>query len=144
MNFKFLHCNFKFDVVFVTVPSCLTMRYEAIVTIIFFLISNFFTLKPFKINFNNFSIYLNLHTVPILCIIVLLASRCIGGEQLKYGFVGDETHLRPYDILLLFLSLVRFIDCIPCTIKAYDFIGLYCVIARCNGIAPVSCILGIK
>ncbi|TIA99570.1 hypothetical protein E3P94_02149 [Wallemia ichthyophaga] len=81
MNFKFLHCNFKFDVV------------------------NFFTLKPFKINFNNFSIYLNLHTVPILCIIVLLASRCIGGEQLKYGFVGDETHLRPYDILLLFLSL---------------------------------------
>lgn len=82
------------------------MNYRAIVTIIFFLISNFFTVRPFKIPCKRFNIHLNLHTVPVFSIIVLLAAQCIDGEQLKYGFVGDETHLRPYDILLLFLSLV--------------------------------------
>ncbi|EIM23955.1 hypothetical protein WALSEDRAFT_34468 [Wallemia mellicola CBS 633.66] len=81
------------------------MNYRAIVTIIFFLISNFFTVRPFKIPCKRFNIHLNLHTVPVFSIIVLLAAQCIDGEQLKYGFVGDETHLRPYDILLLFLSL---------------------------------------
>lgn len=117
------------------------MNYKAVVTIIFFLISNLFTVKAFKIKFKKLNIHLNLHTVPVFCIIVLLASKCIGGEQLKYGFVGDETHLRPYDILLLFLSLVSSISCVLPAIKADDFIGLYCVIFGCNRLTSIPCIL---
>ncbi|PWN25485.1 hypothetical protein BDZ90DRAFT_233936 [Jaminaea rosea] len=51
-------------------------------------------------------VYLNLNHVnaPIVGILFLLATKTIGGEQIKLGIVGDG-HVEPYDTLLLFLSL---------------------------------------
>lgn len=49
---------------------------------------------------------INLNVGPILAVLVLLASKCIGNVEFRAGIkgVGD---VHPYDILLLFLSLVR-------------------------------------
>ena len=91
------------------------MNYKSILTIILFLISNLFVVNPIKINLRKFNLHLNLYTVPITCIIILLASKCIGGDEIKYGFVGDGTHLKPYDILLLFVSLALVVSSIEVT-----------------------------
>ncbi|CAO1613706.1 unnamed protein product [Sympodiomycopsis kandeliae] len=50
--------------------------------------------------------YLTLNHVstPIIGILLLLASKTIGGEEIKLGIVGDEG-VEPYDVLALFISL---------------------------------------
>ncbi|KAL7416003.1 hypothetical protein BDY24DRAFT_380768 [Mrakia frigida] len=48
---------------------------------------------------------LGLNSAPVLAVLVLLASRSIDGTTLRMGIVGEETGVRPYDIMLLFISL---------------------------------------
>lgn len=52
-----------------------------------------------------FKVHLDLNIGPVLAVLILLASKCIGIEEFRAGIkgVGD---VHPYDILLLFLSLV--------------------------------------
>lgn len=59
--------------------------------------------KPFQRQKHYFNIDLNIG--PLLAVLILLASKCIGITEVGAGIkgVGD---VRPYDILLLFVSLV--------------------------------------
>lgn len=47
---------------------------------------------------------LNHVSAPITGILFLLATKTIGGEEIKLGIVGDEG-VEPYDVLALFISL---------------------------------------
>lgn len=52
---------------------------------------------------------LDLRTAPPIGLLVLLAATAADGNTIKRGIVGDES-MRPYDVLVLFISLVC---CIP-------------------------------
>ncbi|KZT61161.1 hypothetical protein CALCODRAFT_464540 [Calocera cornea HHB12733] len=43
-------------------------------------------------------------TVPVIAVLLLLATRCIGGEDVYKGIVGSNG-IKPYDIMCLFISL---------------------------------------
>lgn len=49
---------------------------------------------------------LDLKTAPPIGLLVLLASTASDGETIKKGIVGDGS-MQPYDVLVLFISLVR-------------------------------------
>lgn len=48
---------------------------------------------------------LNLATAPWIGIVILLATRSIGFEEIKTGIVGS-TGIKPYSIMILFFSFV--------------------------------------
>ena len=45
-------------------------------------------------------------TVPLFAVLLLLATRCIDGDDLRRGIVG-EGGVEPLSIMALFISLVR-------------------------------------
>lgn len=49
---------------------------------------------------------LSLETAPLIGVIILLASTTIDGSTIRLGVKGDE-NVKPYDVLVLFISLVR-------------------------------------
>lgn len=49
---------------------------------------------------------LSLKTAPVIGVLLLLATTTINGSTIKLGIVGDE-NIKPYDVLVLFISLVR-------------------------------------
>jgi hypothetical protein len=49
---------------------------------------------------------LDLRTAPVIGVILLLATTTINGNTIKLGVKGDE-NIKPYDVLVLFISLVR-------------------------------------
>lgn len=51
---------------------------------------------------------LDLRTAPVIGVLLLLASRSINVDVLRLGIVGDGG-VRPFDVLVLFISLVRFL-----------------------------------
>lgn len=55
----------------------------------------------------NLRITIDLRTAPILGVLILLATKTIGVEALKLGIVGDSG-VKPYNVLVLFISLVSF------------------------------------
>lgn len=85
------------------------------------------TAKPLKRHTYHLSIDLNVG--PIAAVLVLLASKSIGIVEFRAGIkgVGD---LHPYDILLLFLSLVLSYRC-PCLRREINIIsGLHSYFPR--------------
>jgi hypothetical protein len=48
---------------------------------------------------------LDLRTAPVVGVILLLATTTINGSTIRLGIVGDE-NIKPYDVLVLFISLV--------------------------------------
>lgn len=49
---------------------------------------------------------LSLLTAPLIGVILLLATTTINGSTIRLGVVGDE-NVKPYEVLVLFISLVR-------------------------------------
>ena len=49
---------------------------------------------------------LDLRTAPVIGVILLLATTTINGNTIRLGVKGDE-NIKPYDVLVLFISLVR-------------------------------------
>lgn len=49
---------------------------------------------------------LSLETAPLIGVIILLASTTIDGSTIRLGVKGDE-NVKPYDVLVLFISLVK-------------------------------------
>lgn len=48
---------------------------------------------------------LDLRTAPVIGVILLLATTTSDGNTIKLGIKGDE-NIKPYDVLVLFISLV--------------------------------------
>lgn len=48
---------------------------------------------------------LDLRTAPVAGVVLLLITTTIDGSVLRHGIVGEEG-VRPYDVLVLFISLV--------------------------------------
>lgn len=48
---------------------------------------------------------LDLRTAPVIGVILLVATTTIDGSTIRLGVVGDES-IKPYDVLVLFISLV--------------------------------------
>lgn len=75
-------------------------------------------------------------SAPVIGVLILLASLCIGGQQVVDGIVG-EGGVVPYDVLLLFLSLaymaisldatglLRYLACHVCQRASFDGRVLY-------------------
>ena len=51
---------------------------------------------------------LEVRTAPVVGVILLLATTSINGNTIRLGIKGDE-NIKPYDVLVLFISLVRMI-----------------------------------
>ena len=49
---------------------------------------------------------LDLRTAPVVGVVLLLATTTINGNTVRLGIKGDE-NIKPYDVLVLFISLVR-------------------------------------
>ncbi|EKM53631.1 uncharacterized protein PHACADRAFT_260089 [Phanerochaete carnosa HHB-10118-sp] len=52
-----------------------------------------------------YHIYLNFITVPLFCVLILLACKAIDGIVLKRGIIGADG-VKPINIMALFISLV--------------------------------------
>lgn len=52
------------------------------------------------------AVVLDLRTAPAAGVVLLLVTTTIDGSVLRQGIVGEEG-VRPYDVLVLFISLVR-------------------------------------
>ncbi|KAJ7216582.1 hypothetical protein GGX14DRAFT_442096 [Mycena pura] len=76
----------------------------SIVTLVIFVLSITFVIRPVKIRIRDKRIPINLTTAPILAIAILWASQCLGPTQIRDGIVGTEG-VKPYNILILFFSL---------------------------------------
>ena len=78
----------------------------AIATLVVFIISIFFVIRPVSIPTPHPipRIPLNLTTAPILAILLLWAAQCIDPAVIRNGIVGTEG-IKPYNILILFFSL---------------------------------------
>lgn len=50
---------------------------------------------------------LDLRSAPLIGVIILLATTAISGDVVRVGIVGSPTGVQPYDVLVLFISLVR-------------------------------------
>lgn len=48
---------------------------------------------------------LSLETAPVIGVLLLLATTTINGSTIRLGVKGDE-NVKPYDVLVLFISLV--------------------------------------
>jgi hypothetical protein len=53
---------------------------------------------------------ISLETAPFIGVLILLASTTIDGSTIRLGIKGDE-NIKPYDVLVLFISLVRISFC---------------------------------
>jgi Na+/H+ antiporter NhaD/arsenite permease-like protein len=81
---------------------------HAITTLVIFIISIFFVIVPVRIPLPSrrfpTHIPINLTTAPIAAILILWAAQCLGPSVIRDGIVGTEG-IKPYNILLLFMSL---------------------------------------
>jgi hypothetical protein len=59
-----------------------------------------------RLSNSNLSIPISLQTAPVIGVVLLLATTTINGSTIKLGIKGDE-NVKPYDVLVLFISLVR-------------------------------------
>lgn len=59
-----------------------------------------------KLSSQRLHLPLSLETAPVIGVILLLATTTIKGSTIKLGVKGDE-NVKPYDVLVLFISLVR-------------------------------------
>lgn len=80
----------------------------SIVTLVFFIISIFFVIRPIRISLRirgtHIVIPINLTTAPILAIAILWAAQCLGPSVIRGGIIGSEG-IKPYNIIILFFSL---------------------------------------
>jgi hypothetical protein len=70
---------------------------------------------------------LDLRTAPVVGVILLLATTTINGSTIRLGIVGDE-NIKPYDVLVLFISLVCLI--VKSSVITLTQLGLYLDSAR--------------
>ena len=98
----------------------------SIVTLVFFLLSTIFVIRPFSFHvpvprLGRREVTLGLMTAPIIAICILWASQCIGAAQIRDGIIGTGRapapqtpnfstdalidDVKPYNILILFISL---------------------------------------
>jgi Na+/H+ antiporter NhaD/arsenite permease-like protein len=71
-----------------------------IATLVLFILSMIFVIRPISIG----RVPVNFLTAPIVIIAILWAAGCLGPKEIRDGIVGTEG-IKPYNILLLFLSL---------------------------------------
>ncbi|KAG6371487.1 hypothetical protein JVT61DRAFT_9522 [Boletus reticuloceps] len=78
----------------------------AIATLVVFIISIFFVIRPVTIPTPRRipRIPINLTTAPILAIALLWAAQCLDPAVIRNGIIGTEG-IKPYNILILFFSL---------------------------------------
>lgn len=97
------------------------------------------TAKPLKRHTYHLSIDLNVG--PIAAVLVLLVSKSIGIVEFRAGIkgVGD---LHPYDILLLFLSLVLRCCCLYLQRNINMTSGLHSYFSRLDWCVALPCLLG--
>ncbi|KAH0826405.1 hypothetical protein J3R83DRAFT_5377 [Lanmaoa asiatica] len=88
------------------VQSTLMTSGYAIATLVVFIISIFFVIRPVSIPTPRPipRIPINLTTAPILAIALLWAAQCLDPAVIRNGIVGTEG-VKPYNILILFFSL---------------------------------------
>lgn len=87
-------------------------------------------------------IRLNYITVPLLAVLILLASGAIDGQVLKRGIVGADG-VKPINIMALFISLVsKVFVCSTASEAKTSILGLYGNIARFHGAASLFSVLG--
>ncbi|KAJ7507272.1 hypothetical protein B0H11DRAFT_2219100 [Mycena galericulata] len=77
---------------------------RSIVTLVFFILSITFVIRPVDVKLRGRRISINLSTAPIFAIAILWASQCLGWTQIRDGIVGTDG-VKPYNILILFSSL---------------------------------------
>ena len=63
-------------------------------------------IKPRKSSYRRSYLRLDFTTVPLFAVLLLLATKCIDGRDLRRGIVGDGG-VKPLSIMALFISLVR-------------------------------------
>ena len=63
-------------------------------------------IKPRKSSCRRNYLRMDFTTVPLFAVLLLLATRCIDGDDLRRGIVG-EGGVEPLSIMALFISLVR-------------------------------------
>lgn len=71
-----------------------------------FLVVIVFVIRPVRLKVFRIPVPLDLATVPLLGVIILLASQTMTGTTLRDGFLGTNLGVQPYAIMLLFYSLV--------------------------------------
>jgi len=63
-------------------------------------------IEPRKSSYRRSHLRLDFTTVPLFAVLLLLATKCIDGNDLRRGIVGDGG-VKPLSIMALFISLVR-------------------------------------
>ena len=63
-------------------------------------------IKPRKSSCRRSHLRVDFATVPLFAVLLLLATKCIDGNDLRRGIIGDGG-VRPLSIMALFISLVR-------------------------------------
>lgn len=58
-----------------------------------------------RLSHKRLHVRLSLETAPVIGVILCLATTTIHGSTIKLGIKGDA-HIKPYDVLVLFISLV--------------------------------------
>ncbi|TEB25450.1 hypothetical protein FA13DRAFT_1765772 [Coprinellus micaceus] len=91
----------------------------AIVTLIFFFLSTIFVIQPWSFHvqlpiLGKRKVTIGLMTAPIVTIALLWAAQCLGATQIRDGIVGTD-NIKPYNILILFISLAYMAITLDCT-----------------------------
>ena len=63
-------------------------------------------IKPRKASCRRAHLPIDFTTVPVFSVLLLLATKCIDGHDLRRGIVGEDG-VKPLSIMALFISLVR-------------------------------------
>ncbi|KAF6751711.1 hypothetical protein DFP72DRAFT_906915 [Ephemerocybe angulata] len=89
------------------------------VTLAFFFLSTVFVISPFSryVPFpviGRRKVTIGLMSAPILAIAILWAAQCLGATQIRNGIVGTD-NIKPYNILILFISLAYMAITLDCT-----------------------------
>ncbi|KAK4683915.1 hypothetical protein P7C73_g6294, partial [Tremellales sp. Uapishka_1] len=93
---------------------------RSIVTLVVFFVVNILVIFPVSIPFplrifkRKLKFPLGLQTAPVIGVLLLLASTCIPGSVVRDGIVGSGG-VRPYDILVLFISFAYISLSLDCT-----------------------------
>ncbi|KAF9008015.1 hypothetical protein BDQ17DRAFT_1539737 [Cyathus striatus] len=89
-------------------PDNMPVSGSVIVTLVTFVLSIILIICPlsFRVPIKGFKkpISIGLATAPILAIVILWATKCLGMTEIRLGIVGTDG-IRPYNILILFFSL---------------------------------------
>lgn len=72
------------------------------------------------------SVVLDLRAAPVVGVVLLLITTTIDGSVLRHGIVGEDG-VRPYDVLVLFISLVRPLAVYSCVVAFAED-----VVSSCN------------